>query len=198
VEPRPQRVGDPLYDRRHHRSHEPDSASGGGGQGGTGGQGAGGGQSGGTGTPGSGSGTPRTNGAAPSIRGLKLSTSTVWVDTHGYLVLAARGGLSITYTEANTARLTVTLLRAENGIRRGARCVTPTARTRRLKRCTHFVVLRRLTHNDRAGRTTLRLDQLLRGRLRPGTYRFDMTPRANGKAGKTVSVLFVVRRSRHR
>jgi concanavalin A-like lectin/glucanase superfamily protein len=165
-----------------------------------GGSQSGGSQSGGgaTGTPGSGSGTPTSPSyVAPSIRGLKLSTSTVTVDVNGHVVLAARGGLSITYTESKAARLTVTLLRSERGVRRGGRCVKPTAKTRRLEGCTRFVVVHTLIHTDRAGHLTLRLDQLLRGRLSPGTYRFDVTPRANGKTGKTASVLFVVRRSRH-
>jgi hypothetical protein len=167
----------------------------GGGQGGDGGKSP----SGGAGTSGSGSGTPTTpSNVAPSIRGLKLSNSAVTVDAHGHVVLAARTGLTISYTEAKAATLTVTLLRSEAGVRRGGRCVAPTAKTRRLKRCTRFVVVSRLMHSDRAGRLTLRLDQLLRGRLSPGTYRFDVTPRANGRTGKTISVRFVVRRSRHR
>jgi hypothetical protein len=113
------------------------------------------------------------------------------------VVLAARGGLSITYTESKAASLTVTLLRSEPGVRRGGRCLKPTAKTRRLKACRRFVVVHSLVHTDRAGHLTLRLDQLLRGRLSPGTYRFDVTPRANGKTGRTASVIFVVRRSRH-
>ena len=164
---------------------------------GAGSPGAGGGQSpsGPTGNSGSSSGTASTNNAVPAIRGLKLSTTTVTVDVHGHVVLAAGTGLSITYTESKAAKLTVTLLRVESGVRRGGRCVKPTAKTRRLPRCTRFVVVNRLVRVDRAGHLTLRLDRLLRGRLSPGTYRFDITPRANGKVGKTASARFVVRRS---
>jgi hypothetical protein len=173
-------------------SPDPPSTTGGGSPGAGGGQSPGGP----TGTDSSGSGTPGTNNALPAIHGLKLSTSTVTVDVHGHVVLLARTGLSITYTESKAAQLTVTLLRAESGVRRGGRCVKPTAQTRR-QRCTRFVVVHSLVHTDRAGHLTLRLDQLLRGRLTPGTYRFDVTPRANGKVGKTVSARFVVRRSPH-
>ncbi|MGZ4313527.1 MAG: LamG domain-containing protein [Solirubrobacteraceae bacterium] len=165
-----------------------------------GGQNGGGGQDGSGGT-GSGSGTrtaPKNKDLLPSIRGLELSTSTVTLNTQGHVVLAPKTGLSITYTESQAAKLTVTLLRSASGVRRGGRCVTPTAKTRRLKHCTRFVVLSSFIRTDRAGRLTLRLDQLLHGRLSPGTYRLDVTPRANGKVGKTVSVRFVVRRSRHR
>ena len=171
----------------------PSTPSGGGGQNGAGGQGGGG-----TG-PGSGTRTtPKNKDLPPSIHGLKLSTSTVTVNTQGHVVLASRTGLSIAYTESQAAKLTVTLLRSATGVRRGGRCVTPTAKTRRLKRCERFVVVNSFIHTDRAGRLTLRLDQLLHGRLSPGTYRLDVTPRANGKVGKTVSVRFVVRRARHR
>ena len=51
-------------------------------------------------------------------------------------------------------------------------------------------------HTDQAGRLNVRLAQLLHRRLSPGTYRLDMTPRASGKVGKTVSVRLVVRKSR--
>ena len=173
-------------------SPDPPSTTGGGSPGGGGGQSP----SGPTGTSGSGT-PPSTSYVVPAIRGLKLSTSSVRVDVHGHVVLAARTGLSITYTESKAAQLTVTLLRAQSGVRRGGRCVKPTAKTRRLRRCTRFVVVSSLVRVDRAGHLTLRLDQLLRGRLSPGTYRFDVTPRANGKVGKTVSARFVVRRSPH-
>jgi hypothetical protein len=44
----------------------------------------------------------------------------------------------------------------------------------------------------------VRLNQLLKRHLSPGTYRLDVTPRAQGKVGKTVSVHFVVRQSHKR
>jgi hypothetical protein len=152
-------------------------------------------------TSGSGLGTPpdtKLKDLPPSVHGLTLSSSTITVDGHGHVVLAARTGLSISYTESQAAKLTVILLRSESGVRRAGRCVNPTGRTQRRTRCAHFVVVQSFMHTDNAGRLTLRLDQLLHGRLSAGTYRLDVTPRANGTAGKTVSVPFVVRRSRHR
>jgi len=179
------------------------SGSGGSGGGGTGGSGGTGGGTGGGGTGGSGSGsgsqtTTKLKDLVPSVHGLKLSSSSVTVDAQGHVVRAARVGLSISYTEAKAATLTVTLLRSERGARRGGRCVKPSGGTHKLKRCTRFVVVKSFAHMDGAGRLTLRLDQLLHGRLSPGSYRLDITPRANGKVGKTVSVRFVVRRSKHR
>jgi len=163
-------------------SSQPTSPSGGGNQaGGTQGSGTqGGGATPTTGGGSRGTGAPATtNGSAPSIHGLKLS------------------GSMVTYTESQASGLTVTLLRAEKGVRRGQRCVAPSGH-HRARSCTHFVVISSVTHTDRAGRLTVGLSQLLHRRLSPGTYRLDLTPRAHGKVGKTVSVRLVVRHPRAR
>lgn len=169
---------------------QPSPPSGSGGQGGSGGT-----QTGGSGGGGGANGSSTPPGA-PSIRSLKLSTSTVSVDAGGHVVSPASPGLSITYTESQAARVTVTLLRSATGVRRGGRCVAPSRRTRKLARCVRFVVISRIVHTDRAGQLTLSLNRLLHRRLMPGLYRLDVTPRAGGKVGKTLSVRFVVRRSR--
>lgn len=62
--------------------------------------------------------------------------------------------------------------------------------------CSRFTVVTSVMRTDRAGHFTLSLSQLLHRKLSPGTYRLDVTPRANGKVGKTVSVRFVVRQAR--
>ena len=176
---------------------QPTSPTGGGGTQGSGGTHATTGGSGtGTGTgSGSGSGTSnKSTDTAPSISGVKLSNPNVTVDTHGHVVPAGTSGPSLTYTESEAAKLTVTLLRSENGTRRGKRCVAVTGHGR-ARRCTHFVVISSVMHTDPAGSLILRLNQLLKRHLSPGTYRLDVTPRAGGKVGKTVSVRFVVRQA---
>jgi hypothetical protein len=166
---------------------QPNPPSGGGGGNGGGGSG--------TGSGGGGSSPTRSDGA-PAVSGIKLSTNTVTVDGNGRVLPSGTShGLSITYTQSQAATLKVTLLRSEKGMRRGTRCVTPSGH-RRSHSCTRFVVISSVMHTDRAGRLTVGLSQLLHRRLRPGTYRLDVTPRANGKVGKTVSLRFVVRRSR--
>jgi hypothetical protein len=139
--------------------------------------------------------TPTSQGTAPSIRGLKLSTGTVDVDSRGHVVFGASTGLSLTYTESQAASLTMTLLRSEPGVRRGKSCVKSPARARK-PNCARFVVVSTVMRTGRAGRVTVGLNQLLRRNLTPGTYRLDITPRAHNKLGKTVSARFVVRRSR--
>jgi hypothetical protein len=171
---------------------QPSSPPGGGSQ-----TGSGSGPTSGSGTP-SGSGTggggaSKTNGATPSISGVKLSAGSVNVDAHGHIASRGTTGLSISYTESLAARLTVTLLRSQTGERRGSRCVKPSAHARRFVHCSRFAVVTSVMRTDRAGRLTLSLGQLLQRKLSPGTYRLDLTPRANGKVGKTVSVRFVVR-----
>ena len=153
----------------------------------------------GSGTPpgsGAGDGATKTKGVTPSVFGLKLSAGTVNVDAHGHIASRGTTGLSITYTESLAARLTVTLLRSETGERRGTRCVKPNSNARRFVHCLRFTVVTRVMRTDRAGHLTLSLGQLLHRKLSPGTYRLDLTPRANGKVGKTVRVRFVVRQPR--
>jgi hypothetical protein len=149
------------------------------------------------GTGGSGGSGTSPKGSVPSIHSLKLSSSTVTVDTHWHVIAKGSSGLSLTYTESQAATLKVTLLRSEKGERRGRRCVAPSGH-RRSRTCSHFVVISSVTHADRAGRLTVRLGELLLRRMPPGTYRLDLTPRAHGKVGKTVSVRLVVRESRTR
>jgi hypothetical protein len=161
-----------------------------------GGSGTQGGGSGGAHTTGGGSGgSTKPKDPAPSIHGVKLSSSTITVDTHGNVISQGTSGLSLTYTEAEAASLTLTLLRSEKGVRRGTTCVAPPRRGHG-RRCTRFVVISSVQHADRAGRLTVKLSQLFHRRLTPGTYRLDVTPRANGVVGKTLSVRLVVRRSR--
>lgn len=170
----------------------PSSPSGGGSQTGSG-------PTSGSGTPpgsGTGDGTTKTTTVTPSVSSLKLSAGTVNVDAQGHIASSGTTGLSITYTESLAARLTVTLLRSQTGERRGSRCVKPSADARRFVHCSRFTVVTSVMRTDRAGHFTLSLSQLLHRKLSPGTYRLDVTPRANGKVGKTVSVRFVVRQTR--
>jgi hypothetical protein len=171
---------------------QPTSPSGGGGT-------QGGGTPGGAGTGGnggSGASNPSKD-AVPTVSDLKLSASTVNVDSHGHVISHRSSWPTISYVESQAASLTVTLLRAETGMRRGKSCVAPSRRNHgRARSCTRFVVISSVMQTDPAGRLTLRLNQLLHGRLSPGTYRLNITPRASGKVGKTVTVQFVVRRAR--
>jgi hypothetical protein len=177
---------------------QPTSPSGGGGTQGGGTQG--GGTQGNAGAPSTGptgGGGTSDKGSVPSISDVKLSASTVSVDVHGHVVSQRSSWPTLTYIESQAASLTVTLLRSEKGVRRARRCIAPPRHHHgRVRTCTRFVVVSSVRHTDRAGRLTVRLNQLLNRRLSPGTYRLNVTPRANGKVGRTVTLQFVVRRAR--
>lgn len=162
----------------------------------SGGSGAGSGGAGGTHNTGGGgsTGTPKGGTAAPSITGVKLSSPVVTVDPQGHVISHSASGLSLTYVESQDGSLTVTLLRSEKGVRHGKSCVAP-SRHAKGRSCTHFVVLKSVMRTGQAGRLTVPFNQLFRRPLSPGTYRLDVTLRAQGKVGKTVSVLLMVRRS---
>lgn len=156
---------------------------------------------GGGGTVGGGGATPpaatNSDGRPPEIRRLKLSSPTLTVGPGGRLIGADRnGGVTFSFTATEPVRLTITVLRSQAGRRLGGRCAANVAgaRGRRGARCTRFVVIGSFTRNDPAGRVTVRFSGLLkRHRLTPGVYRLDLTPRAHGKTGTTVSVSFKVR-----
>ena len=175
----------------------------------TGGSGTGGSGTGDSGAPGAGNGSGGSGGTGtgqgntgggsndkqppPSVHNLKLSSSTLTVNSDGQIIAQGASGFSLTYTESRAAKLTVTLLRSETGARRDGRCVAPRHRQRHARTCKRYVVVSTFMHSDRAGRLTVPLNQLFHRRLAPGSYRLDLTPRAQGKAGKTVSLRFVVR-----
>lgn len=143
--------------------------------------------------------TPGAGNGPPEIQGLKLSSTSLTIGPGGRLVRdKGHAGPTITYTETEAARLTITLLRSESGLRRGGPCVKAVAHDRRRgSRCSLYVVIYSFMHNDPPGRSTIRLGWLSDHRLLPGRYRLDVTPRALGTTGQTVSLSFVVRRARH-
>jgi hypothetical protein len=182
----------------------PSNPTGGSGSGGSSSGGSSPGHSGGSGSgpssPGdSGGGTEGSTGpsgtSAPGISGLKLSVSTLTIGVGGHLVTAkGHPGARISYTANQSGQVRIRLLRSETGVRRRSRCVRATGRHAPRARCSLFVLIDSYTRSDRAGRTTLKVAGLVRRRLTPGRYRLEVTPRADGWTGRTVSVGFWVRR----
>jgi hypothetical protein len=174
-------------------SGSPGAGNGSGGSGGSSGSGGTG------GTGGTGAGQGNTGGSSndkpppPSVHNLKLSSSTLTVNSHGQIIAQGASGFSLTYTESRAAKLTVALLRSETGVRRAGRCVAPRHRQRHARTCKRYVVVSTFMHSDRAGRLTVPLNQLFRRRLNPGSYRLDATPRAQGETGRTASLRLLVR-----
>jgi hypothetical protein len=77
-------------------------------------------------------------------------------------------------SEAGTARFTVE--RRAKGRKKGKRCVAPTKKNAKAKRCTRYVKLKgSFSRASTAGLNSFRFTGRLRGRkLRPGRYRLVM------------------------
>lgn len=168
------------------------SSSPGTGGGGPGGNGGSGGSGGGTG---SGlSGTPQ--GGLPSLTNLRVRGTPLTI--RGATTLTRNGhpgGLTITYTDRQGSRVTVTLVQLEPGARVGPLCVSRRHHSsRQLRACTQQIIIGSFIRTDRPGRTTLHFTGLQGHRLVPGRYRLIMVPRSRGRVGAPVVVAFSVRR----
>jgi hypothetical protein len=104
----------------------------------------------------------------PAISGLSVSPKS----------FKASVGATVAYTDSKASRTTLTALRCTKTVH---------------GRCTRYVKLGSFARNDRAGRNTVTIKGKFGGKtLIKGRYKLELTPRASGKAGKMVSVLFQV------
>jgi uncharacterized delta-60 repeat protein len=128
---------------------------------------------------------------APILTGLAIKPAKFPAAPRGGSI-ARKTGAKISYSDSQAATTTFTVARVLPGRRSGKRCVKPTARNRRAKRCNRFVRVRgRFSHVDVAGKNSFRFTGRVRRKaLKPGRYRLSARPRAGGKAGRTVSVRF--------
>jgi virginiamycin B lyase len=87
--------------------------------------------------------------------------------------ISAKVGTRVTYRLSASAATRFTIERERVGRRRGRRCVRPTPRNRRARRCKRYTRLRgSLSHTGKAGTNRFRFSgRLRRKRLRPGRYR---------------------------
>ena len=107
-----------------------------------------------------------------------------------------RYGAKVTYRVDVPSIVRFTVARTSSGRRQGrgsrARCVRPTSRNRRARRCTRTTTLKgSFTQTAKAGVNSFRFTGRLGGRrLKPGRYLLVATPIANGRTGKPVSAGF--------
>jgi 6-phosphogluconolactonase len=127
---------------------------------------------------------------APNLSSLKLGPSAFRAAGSGPSAAAAkRTGTRVSYTTSEGGVTTFTVERATQGRRSGRRCVKPTKRNRKARRCTRYVLQKgSFNHTDTAGANTLRFTGRLRNRkLKPASYRLVATPTdAVGNKGKAV------------
>jgi CSLREA domain-containing protein len=132
--------------------------------------------------------------AKPALSRLRLSPSTFRAAGSGGSTAAKRkSGTNITFTDSQASKATFKVLRPAAGRRQGKSCRKPTARNRRGRACTRFVVVGSFSHRDKAGRNKLHFTgRVHRHKLAPGKYRLRVTPRAHGLSGKAVTRPFKI------
>jgi hypothetical protein len=135
---------------------------------------------------------PLSDTAAPAVSGLTVSRRVFAVSARPTPLVAVARGTTFRYTlsEAGIARFT--FQRARPGRRSGRRCVRPTQRLSRARRCTRFVGVGTLLRSSLAGPNRLVFTgRIGRRALPPGSYRLLL--RATDSAGNrsaTKSVTF--------
>jgi hypothetical protein len=132
--------------------------------------------------------------AAPALRRLRLSPSSFPAAPAGGSIAAKRKtGTNISYTATQAGKTTFKVLRPAAGRRQGKSCRKPSARNRRGRKCTRLVVLGKFSHKDKAGKNKLHFTgRVHRHALALGKYRLRATPRAHGKAGKSLTARFKI------
>ncbi len=168
---------------------------GGGGAGGTGGGGGGGGGSslvpaggtaavvGGPGTQGyieiiwpKPSATQTSDNIAPKISGFRLAAGRFRAASKGSSIDTALAGTQVSYRLSEAGRAKFTVERAAKGRKKGRRCVAPTRKNRKARRCTRYLRLKgSFSRTSKYGLNSFHFTGRLRGkRLRPGRYRLVM------------------------
>jgi hypothetical protein len=135
----------------------------------------------------------------PAITAASLSRKVFAVGAAPTALTAKRHkrGTIIRFSLSEAASVKVAIRRAAVGRRRGARCVKPTAKLRKAKRCTRYVLRGTLQRSGKAGANTVAFSGRLGKRaLKPGRYRAVITATdAAHNAGKPVTLSFrIVRR----
>lgn len=132
-----------------------------------------------TGLPGAGGPPPAGGGAsldmrAPLISGFR-ATPSLFAHARAATAVSKRiaRGTRFRFTLSEAARVAIRIRRARPGRRSsGARCVAPSARLRRAKRCTRYISVGTLRRSAEKGENSLRFTGKLGTRaLRPGRYR---------------------------
>jgi hypothetical protein len=117
-----------------------------------------------------------TDTVAPVLAGVSLSRSVFAVGSKGTAVSARarrhKRGTTFRFTLSEPATVKIAIKRATPGRRKGKRCVKPTRKLRKAKRCTRFVAVRTLSRVGKAGPNKVAFSgRIGTKKLRPGRYR---------------------------
>jgi hypothetical protein len=133
--------------------------------------------------------------ASPQISSARLSSAVFRAADRGASLSAERKqnrktGTDVHYRDSQTATTAFRVLKRSVGRREGKRCVRGRPHSHR-KRCARLISLGSSRHKDQAGDVKVHFTGRMRARkLRRGRYLLALTPRANGKAGRTIRLSF--------
>jgi hypothetical protein len=130
---------------------------------------------------------------APLLSSAHLSSSTFRAAGQGGSVTRRRRppiGTTVSYRDSQAATTTFTVLKPVTGHKKGRKCLSGRPR-RHQRRCIRYVSVGSFRHGDVAGSVRVRFTGRVRGhKLPPGRYLLTLTPSANGKTGRTVTLSF--------
>jgi hypothetical protein len=121
-----------------------------------------------------------------SVSSLRMSPSTFRAASKGASISKkkkGKTGTKVTYTITAAAAVTFTVERSQKGRKKGKKCVAPTKKNKKARKCTRFVKVKgSFTHNGVAGKNTFKFSGRMRGKkLKPGSYRLNAV--ATGASG---------------
>jgi CSLREA domain-containing protein len=122
--------------------------------------------------------------ARPVLTAVSMTNTVFAVGPKATAVAAkARRGTTFRYTLSEAATVRIAISRARPGRRKGKRCVKPTRKLRKAKRCTRYLRSGTLTRASKAGKNRVAFSgRIGRRALKPGRYRAVL--RAADAAGK--------------
>ena len=142
-----------------------------------------------------GAGGNGAGGAAPAVSSARLSSTIFRAAATGASLTRKRQppvGTTVSYRASQAATTTFTVLKPTAGHKKGRLCVAGRPHKRQV-RCTRYVPVGSFTHQDQAGNVKIHFSGRVRGRkLSPGRYRLTLTPKANGKTGRTLTLAFQI------
>lgn len=145
---------------------------------------------------------PPTRPPKPVLSNLAIKPATLHPAKHGASTAAVKAkkkapstGATVSYNDTLAAQTVFTVEEVLPGRTSGKSCAKPSKRNKHGRKCTRFVPLHgSFAHKDSAGKNSFHLTGRLNGKaLKPGVYRLDATPTADGETGSTVSVRFRVK-----
>ena len=131
----------------------------------------------------------------PGVSGYGLASHTIRDFTIGGPIAArVTRGTKVSYTLSEAGTATFTVKQALPGRKKKSKCVKPTRKNRKAKKCTRLVTIGSFTRPSTKGRNSFTFTGRIRGKgLKPGSYRLVLVAKdAAGNKSKAQTVTFKV------